>query len=107
VCKGKRLFGLELLIHPFIYSIEEQMKRVRFYLPPEITIQDTILNVRRKVKLNKDTNLSMFRRFHRDYDTRECKVYSAMCERNVSIIKPLRSQGVLPGDTLIVLPMDR
>jgi hypothetical protein len=49
----------------------------------------------------------MFRRFHGDYDTRECKVYSAMCERNVSIIKPLRSKGILPGDTLIVLPIDR
>lgn len=83
------------------------MKRVRFYLPPEITIQDTILNIRRKIKLSSDTSLEMFRRFQSDYDNDIYKVFSQMCQRNVSLKDPLRDQGILPGDILVVLPTNR
>lgn len=81
------------------------MKSVRFYLPAEITIQDTILDIRRKIHLSRDTSLGMFRRFQNH--SNQCKVMSQVLRSKVLIDTPLREQGILPGDILLVLPVSR
>lgn len=82
------------------------MKRVRFYLPPEITIQDKILNVRKKVKLTSELSLRMFRRFSNLHES-TIQVYSQISRKIINLDIPLRSQGILPGDILLVLPEHR
>lgn len=82
------------------------MKQVRFSLPPEITIQDTLLGIRKKIHLTGTLCLKSFRRFT-ECEHAKYSVYSRMCNSLININDPLRSQGVLPGDTLIVLPTIR
>ena len=81
------------------------MKRVRFCIPPEITIQDRILNVRRKIHLTNDLSLKMFRRFQQS-TVKNYRICSELYEKEITIDKPLRSQGILPGDVLNVLPVN-
>ena len=81
------------------------MKRVRFRIPPEITIQDRILNVRRKIHLTNDLSLKMFRRFQQS-TVKNYRICSELYEKEITIDKPLRSQGILPGDVLNVLPVN-
>jgi len=76
------------------------MKKVRFRLPSEVVIKDTILNLRKRIRLTKDVSLDMFYRF-KQYP---CRVESNLYGKSISLSEPLRSQGVLPGDILVVLP---
>lgn len=79
------------------------MKRVRFCIPPEITIQDRILNIRRKIRLTDDLSLKMFRRFQQPKIS-DYKICSELYKKELVIDKPLRSQGILPGDIINVIP---
>lgn len=81
------------------------MKRVRFRIPPEITIQDRILNIRRKIRLTDDISLRMFARFQQSTGT-NYRICSELYQKEIAIDKPLRSQGILPGDILNVLPVN-
>lgn len=80
------------------------MKRVRFCIPPEIIIQDKILNIRRKIRLTDNLSLKMFRRFQQS-KIQNYKICSELYEREILIDKPLRSQGIIPGDIINVIPI--
>lgn len=81
------------------------MKRVRFYLPPEITIRDTILGIKRKIPLTRDMTLKMIRRFQNpEFKTSHYKICSETYDREILIDIPLRSQGIVPGDTIHIIP---
>ena len=80
------------------------MKRVRFYIPSEITIQDKILNIRRRIRLTNDLSLKMIRRFQ-EIKNKDYKIYSESYNGEITIDKPLRSQGILPGDIINVIPI--
>lgn len=81
------------------------MKRVRFRIPPEIIIQDRILNIRRKIRLTNDLSLKMFRRFQQN-SIPNFKIRSELCEKELVVDQPLRSQGILPGDIINIIPVN-
>ena len=80
------------------------MKRVRFYIPSEIIIQDRILNIRRKIQLTDNLSLKMIRRFQ-EMKNKDYKICSESYKKEIAIDKPLRSQGILPGDIINIIPI--
>lgn len=84
------------------------MKQVRFNLPPFITILDTIYHIRKQIHLSDYLSLEMLPRFQQKCSTptprQPFEVVSQVNHCHVDCHLPLRSQGILPGDILIVLP---
>ena len=64
-----------------------------------------ILNIRRKIRLTDDLSLKMFRRFQQIH-SKDYKICSELYEKEITIDKPLRSQGVLPGDIINIIPIN-